>query len=64
MIKVSGKEVELKSSTVSELIIQLGIETPNIAVVKNGVVIKRALWETEPVKKGDSIEIFSPVSGG
>ncbi|HSW61004.1 MAG TPA: sulfur carrier protein ThiS [bacterium] len=64
MIKVSGREIELKSSTVSGLLNQLKIDTTNVAVVRNGAVIKRSVWETEPVCDGDSIEIFSPVSGG
>ena len=64
MIKVSGREIELKSSTGSELLAQLNIDTENVAVVRNGVVIKRSVWKIEPVCDGDSIEIFSPVSGG
>lgn len=64
MIKVNGQVLETASATLNELVLFLKFNTENIAIVKNGKIIKRQDWINEPVNDGDSIEVFSPVSGG
>jgi sulfur carrier protein len=64
MIKVNGQVLETAFSTLSELILFLKLDNENIALVKNGRIIKKQDWISEPVNDGDSIEVFSPVSGG
>jgi thiamine biosynthesis protein ThiS len=64
MIKVNGKALETSSATLSELVSFLKFNNENIAIVKNGRIIRKQDWNNEPVNDGDSIEIFSPVSGG
>lgn len=64
MIKVNGQVLETASATLNELVLFLKFNTENIAIVKNGKIIKKQDWINEPVNDGDSIEVFSPVSGG
>lgn len=64
VIKVSGKKMEIKAKNVAELVSELGIDTVNIAIVKNGLIVPKANWSMEIMKHGDSVEVFSPISGG
>lgn len=64
MLTVNGKTTDLKVKTIGELILRLEFKSENIAVVKNGKIIKKSEWNIETVNSGDIIEIFSPVSGG
>ena len=64
MIQVNGQPLEKSSATLNELVLFLKFNNENIAIVKNGKIIRKQDWKNEPVNDGDSIEIFSPVSGG
>ena len=64
MVKISGTNMQIKASTLRELLIELGINTENIAVVKNGSIVSRKKWDTENICDSDEIEFFSPVGGG
>lgn len=64
LVLISGKEKTVKAENVAELVKELKINPENMAVVKNGKIISKNVWEMETVKKNDSIDFFSPVSGG
>jgi sulfur carrier protein len=41
-----------------------GAATLGVAVARNGEVVPRSRWATEPVTPGDDIEIAAPFQGG
>lgn len=64
MVKIGGTMKEVKAQTISDLINELGIDSGNIAVVKNGVIISKKKWCCEKITDSDEIDFFSPVGGG
>ena len=64
MAVVDGKKLDLKAENVSQMVAELKIEEDFIAIVKNGKIVPRSKWDSEKINSDDSIEIFSPVSGG
>ena len=50
--------------TISELLEHLEIDPRRVAVERNLVVLKRALFDTTEVNDGDQIEIVNFVGGG
>ena len=64
-LTINGKEREVCSSkTVTELVRELKINAPNIAVALNCQVIPKSQYSETPVKEGDQIEIVHAVGGG
>ena len=64
-ITLNGDRFELADSvTVSALLAQLEIDPRRVAVEHNLVVLKRAAFDTTPVRDGDQIEIVNFVGGG
>jgi len=50
--------------TIAGLLERLDIDSRRVAVERNMVVLKRALFETTEVSDGDQIEIVNFVGGG
>jgi thiamine biosynthesis protein ThiS len=50
--------------TIADLLKRLEIDARRVAVERNLVVLKRALFETTEVNEGDLIEIVNFVGGG
>jgi thiamine biosynthesis protein ThiS len=50
--------------TIAGLLARLDIDSRRVAVERNLVVLKRALFETTEVSDGDQIEIVNFVGGG
>jgi sulfur carrier protein len=64
-LTINGEEREVSSSkTVTELVKELKINAPNIAVALNSQVIPKSQYPETPVKEGDTIEIVHAVGGG
>ena len=61
---VNGKAVDFNGQTVSDLLLQLSVETKGVAVEKNGTLVHRELFNSEKVSQGDIIEIVKFVGGG
>ena len=64
MVRIGDVDKEVEAATVKELLIELKINSENIAVVKNGSIISRKNWSKEKIENSDKIEFFSPVGGG
>lgn len=64
IIKISQTEKNVKSLTIEQLLDEIGIKKDNIAVVKNGTIIKKKDWALEMLNENDNIDVFSLVSGG
>jgi thiamine biosynthesis protein ThiS len=64
-LTINGEERDIySSSTVTELIAELEIVAPNIAVAVNHQVVPRSQYPVTPVQEGDAIEIVHAVGGG
>lgn len=64
-LTINGKEREVHASkTVTELVKELQVNAPNIAVALNHQVIPKSQYSETPVKDGDNIEIVHAVGGG
>lgn len=67
-IKVNGKEILLNAHSdtalITSLLENLKIQSGNIAVEKNGVIVERAEYNITEVSEGDVIEIVQFVGGG
>ena len=62
---INGKEREVHSSkTVTELVQELKIDAPNIAVALNCQVIPKSQYPETLINEGDQIEIVHAVGGG
>lgn len=60
---VNDKEIEF-TGTIKELINRLGFTPEKIAILVNGELIKKELWEDFKLKENDYVEIVSLVGGG
>lgn len=64
-ITINGERKEFTGvSTVSELLLKLGIDSRKIAVERNLHLIKRDKYEETIIDDGDEIEIVNFVGGG
>jgi thiamine biosynthesis protein ThiS len=62
---LNGESHDLSSPvTIQTLLERLGIDSRRVAVERNLVVVRRALYETELVSDGDEVEIVNFVGGG
>ena len=64
-MRVNGAEVKLNGAcTLKAFLEREGYVIDRIAVEKNGGIIPKALYETEPLTEKDRLEIVSFVGGG
>ena len=64
-IILNGDPYEIPTpTTVANLLADLEIDSRRVAVERNMVVVKRALFDTTEVGDGDQIEIVNFVGGG
>jgi len=64
-ILLNGETHEIAAPlSVAALLEELGIDTRRVAVERNLVVVRRALYSTEIVSDGDEIEVVNFVGGG
>jgi sulfur carrier protein len=62
---VNGKDIEFKDGTsVSELLVSLGLPDMRVAVELNRSIIHRDAYKDTALKDGDALEILSFVGGG
>lgn len=64
LISISGNPREIEAENILQLLEYLKISGGNTAVVKNGMIIPKNEWASEKIKENDTIDLFSPVSGG
>jgi len=63
LIRVNDKEIEF-CGNVLELLLSLNLNPQVCAVLVNGEIVKKELWENLLLKDGDYVEIVSFVGGG
>jgi len=63
-ILLNGEETNVMAKTVSELIVELGLETRMLAVERNLEVVSKSAYATTQIKAQDRIEIVHMIGGG
>ena len=64
-IQLNGDPYELPApATLTDLLARLDIDPRRVAIERNFVVIKRALYGATEITEGDEIEIVNFVGGG
>ena len=64
-VRVNGQERALASAiTVADLLRDLGIETPRVAVELNREILPKPRYGETSLREGDSLEIVQFVGGG
>jgi thiamine biosynthesis protein ThiS len=64
-ILLNGDPYDVPGSlTISDLLARLHIDSRRVAVERNLVVLKRALFDSTEINDGDQIEIVNFVGGG
>lgn len=63
-LRVNGLDMEVKATTVMELLKELDINPQRVVVEVNLEIVKRDRFNEYRIKEGDSIEIVNFVGGG
>ncbi|MDX8348607.1 sulfur carrier protein ThiS [Cognatiyoonia sp. IB215446] len=63
-IIVNGEAMEIASSTLAGLLMELGKGDAKVATSLNEAFVPKALRQTQPLKNGDRVEIVAPRQGG
>ena len=63
-IVVNSKEIDSRSTFISELIEELGLKDRVMAVALNMEIVKKDEWQTTKIKEGDNLELLEFVGGG
>lgn len=63
-ITINGNQTVVKSTTVSDLIVELGLENKKLAVEQNKKIVPRTGYSAALLSEGDSLEIVHFIGGG
>ncbi len=63
-VRVNGSQMDVKATTIAELLQELEINPQRVVVEVNLEIIKRDRFSEHKIKEGDSIEIVNFVGGG
>ncbi|MFO0839527.1 MAG: sulfur carrier protein ThiS [Phycisphaerae bacterium] len=64
-ITLNGKEHEVAAATtVAELLTEVRVDAPRVAVELNEQVVRRRDFDQTPLQDGDRVEIVTLVGGG
>lgn len=63
-VTVNGSSIDVKASTLMELLQELDINPQRVVVEVNLEIVKRDRFSEYKIKEGDSIEIVNFVGGG
>ena len=64
-VRLNGDTRQLDlSSTIHEMVAELGLHAPLILIEHNGLALHRGEWPTTQVSDGDRIEILRVSAGG
>ena len=61
---VNDEPMEVTSKTIAELLKELGIPSPGVAVAINNEIVPKAEHGTQVINEGDRLDIIRPMGGG
>jgi len=64
-VRVNGEERRVPAGTrIRELLLELGVSTPRVAVERNREILPKAEYESTALAEGDELEVVEFVGGG
>lgn len=63
-IQLNGEQKEIEATTISQLVIELGLEKRTLAVERNLEVVPKSEYADTTIKAGDRIEVVHMIGGG
>lgn len=63
-IIVNGETIQTDSTTIAQLLNELGIIQKTMAAAINMEIVKKEKWSEATIKEGDKIEFLQFVGGG
>ena len=63
-VRVNGKEVRLKETTIEDLVAAKELPPASLVVEYNGRIVKQADWSQVLLGQGDVLELLNFVGGG
>lgn len=63
-LTINGKVTDVTSKTIGELLKELGIPSPGVAVAVNDEIIPKGDHATQTINEGDRLDIIKPIGGG
>ncbi len=63
-IIVNGETIQTDSTTIAQLLNELGIIQKTMAAAINMEIVKKEKWNEATIKEGDKIEFLQFVGGG
>ncbi len=63
-ILLNGEKADVSAKTISDLIVELGLETRMLAVECNLEVVSKSAYDSTELKENDRIEIVHMIGGG
>lgn len=63
-IKINGKEEQIKSNNLSDLLDEKNIIRESLIIEHNHKIIKKENWQEIRLEPGDNLELLSFVGGG
>lgn len=63
-LEVNGTVQDLRATTLSDLLKELGFEAAAVATALNGDFVPRALRDATPLTEGARVEVLAPMQGG
>lgn len=64
LIRVNGRELEVKAATVAALLAELNYANKIVATALNEEFVRASARATTPLHDGDALEILTPRQGG
>ncbi len=64
MVKINGKDLDMAGRSISEYLSGTEYNMKRIAVERNGVIVRKASYDSTVLEDGDVIEVVSFVGGG
>ena len=63
-LTVNGEDRDVEASTVSALLVALGLDGAIVATALNGSFVAKAKRDRTTLNAGDRVEIVAPMQGG
>ncbi|BDY04820.1 sulfur carrier protein ThiS [Ferrimonas sp. YFM] len=63
-LTINGESRQVTSTTLAQLITELGQKGGALALALNGTIVPKGQWPQTPLNNGDSVDLFSVIAGG
>jgi thiamine biosynthesis protein ThiS len=61
---VNGDPQITSAGSIAQLLAEIGLETPRVAVIQNGEIVPKGDFESRRLAQGDTVDIITIIGGG